>query len=445
MPAFGHAGRPVRAETPAASRAAAQASPDGPRVALMGPFGTGNLGDTAIQESAIAGLRAHGAGAIRTICFHPRAARASHGLPSHLIARPDPPVRGAGDAQPPPARRAGRLAGALRDRWSRLASEVRYLRHVRHVLARVDLLVFSGGGQLDDYWGGPWGQPYAMLSWALMARTRRLPVASFGCGWDGLSSPLSRLFCGIALRLCDRVTFRDSGSQALARALVPRPRPTSVIPDLAFGLPLQLLGASRLPGSGVAIGPIARSAWPGADDETYRHYTGTLASLCDRLDAERTPLRYVTTQPTMDAPAVAAVEARRTDPAGAAPGRTPSTAGLDEVLAEIGACEVVVASRLHSAILGALLERPVVALACTRKLRQLMDDLGLADFCLDAATAEPEAVGTAVHRARRDRAEIAAGLRLRVDRYRADLEPWFGDLVRLGASAAPRRFAALTD
>ena len=45
-------------------------------------------------------------------------------------------------------------------------------------LQTADLVLASGGGQLDAVWGGTWGQPYALARWAWLARRARVPSAS---------------------------------------------------------------------------------------------------------------------------------------------------------------------------------------------------------------------------------------------------------------------------
>ena len=80
------------------------------------------------------------------------------------------------------------------------------LREISHsfegyrVLRKQDLLVVSGGGQLDDKWGGPWVLPYALCKWVLLARAARVPCAVVSVGaCCQITSLASRMFFSTAL------------------------------------------------------------------------------------------------------------------------------------------------------------------------------------------------------------------------------------------------------
>lgn len=55
-------------------------------------------------------------------------------------------------------------------------------------LEDVNLLIVSGGGQLDDYWGGAWHHPYTLLMWGLLARLRNVPYKFISVGAGPLDS-----------------------------------------------------------------------------------------------------------------------------------------------------------------------------------------------------------------------------------------------------------------
>ena len=52
------------------------------------------------------------------------------------------------------------------------------------LLRTQDLLIISGGGQLDEEYGGAWRLPFAICKWVLLARLARVPcaMASVGAG-----------------------------------------------------------------------------------------------------------------------------------------------------------------------------------------------------------------------------------------------------------------------
>src|SRR5690606_39210187 len=115
--------------------------------------------------------------------------------------------------------------------------EIEHVRGAVALLKKVDTLVVSGGGQLDDYWGGPWGHPYALAKWTLLARLMRRRVVVLSVGFGTLESRMSRLLTRIALRWAHYRSYRDEGSRRLMRAAVFRPADADpVLPDLAFSL-----------------------------------------------------------------------------------------------------------------------------------------------------------------------------------------------------------------
>ena len=64
------------------------------------------------------------------------------------------------------------------------------------MLRRLDLLIVSGGGQLDDAWGGARAHPLNLLRWTLLAQAARVPVAFISVGAGPIFSSWSERFLG---------------------------------------------------------------------------------------------------------------------------------------------------------------------------------------------------------------------------------------------------------
>ena len=78
--------------------------------------------------------------------------------------------------------------------WPWNPREARHIINGFDLLKNVDVFVISGGGQLNEVWGGPWVQPYAMMKWAVLARLRGAKPIFLSVGFGSLDTRLSRFF-----------------------------------------------------------------------------------------------------------------------------------------------------------------------------------------------------------------------------------------------------------
>ena len=90
-------------------------------------------------------------------------------------------------------------------------------RRIDRVVRSLDLLVMSGGGQIDDYWGGSYAQPRYLVTWTLLAKLRRLPTAYFCVGLDQLATRVGGFLALAALGWADLLSFRDHGTYELLK------------------------------------------------------------------------------------------------------------------------------------------------------------------------------------------------------------------------------------
>ncbi|TMI96359.1 MAG: polysaccharide pyruvyl transferase family protein, partial [Bacillati bacterium ANGP1] len=146
----------------------------GRRIGILGHVGNKNLGDEAIIASVIRQIRDRYPDAeISAFTSHPEDTRERHAIPSFPIRRGDPQSGSAGTSRPSKLSRlvariratgkaAPWLYGLLKlvRRSARLCwgafAEVRFLAQCHNRLKDIDLLIFAGSNQLNDYCGGPW-------------------------------------------------------------------------------------------------------------------------------------------------------------------------------------------------------------------------------------------------------------------------------------------------
>ena len=100
----------------------------------------------------------------------------------------------------------------------RVYQELRHCAGAYRFLRTEDLLIVSGGGQLDEEWGGPWGHPFTLFKWAVLARIAHVPFAIASVGACKLTSKTSRFFVSVALRMAQIPVLSRPGKQNHCRA-----------------------------------------------------------------------------------------------------------------------------------------------------------------------------------------------------------------------------------
>ncbi len=60
-----------------------------------------------------------------------------------------------------------------------------------------------------------------------------------------------------------------------------------------------------------------------------------------------------------------------------------SIGSIHELLSQLGATDLVVATRFHNVLMSLLLSKPVIAISFHHKCSSLMSDMGLSEYCQD--------------------------------------------------------------
>src|SRR2546426_4870880 len=239
------------------------------RIGVFGHVGNQNLGDEALIAAVVQNVRRRYPGAeLRAFTARPHDTEQRHGIPAFPIRR----MNGRpANARPPsaPARAGGDLGARLK-RVPLLPVLVRALRRLgtaaqavilevpflvqsyRH-LRGTDLLLIAGSQQLNDYWGGPWGFPFTLFKWLLLARASGTKVAFLSVGAGPLRTRLGKFFVKQTLRLAAYRSYRDDDSQRCVAALG-IPGEHLVVPDLVFSLEMGRPPAPRAPARRPVVG-----------------------------------------------------------------------------------------------------------------------------------------------------------------------------------------------
>jgi polysaccharide pyruvyl transferase WcaK-like protein len=285
--------------------------------------------------------------------------------------------------------------GALRSlrAAANVLHEIRYLLQSARFLRSQHLIIVSGGGQLDDEWGGPWGHPYSLFRWALLARVLGVPMAVLSVGVGKLESLLSQRFIHVALRWASYRSFRDEGSKALlAHFRVVRDDP--VVPDLAFSLSRVPPRRTGKPGH-VAIGMIAYGrpgSWPRENPVAYERYLACMAVFARWILQQGLTLTIVHSSGA-DRHAVVELRGRlQGEGTDMRHVRIPKLELLGDFLDVLEDCDLVVGSRLHTVILAHRLHIPCIAISFDRKVEAQMTNFRQEQYCHDILDVRPEAL-----------------------------------------------------
>ena len=405
-------------------------------VALLSPT-SGNLGNAAMQRAMIANLRKRiGPVEIYGITLNPEETRRRHGIEAFPLAAASLPYyTPVGSSNSPSSnpktirlgqtrkllRRIPLLPGVVR-RVKRLVStasfgpkqlatkisrfvrtvvlESAHIRESARVVRKLDCIIIPGGGTLDDFWGGPWGQPWALFKWSILSRLLGVPLLFVSIGKCSLDSPLSRFFASTALRFAAYRSYRDPDSQRAAQTFIGA-RNDKVYPDLAFSYPGPALRTPRDSGSQdtrlvVGVSPIAYCdprVWPRKDQQRYETYVSRLAEAVKWLIKEGHRVFFFTTDGPDTQTVVDVLTKLRSggvdaDAIQVLPGSTEQSP--ESLLNSLDAAALIIASRLHGVILSHLSGLPVLAISFDPKVDAHMNAIGQQDYCLNIDSLQSE-------------------------------------------------------
>lgn len=397
------------------------------RIGLLGMYASRNLGDTAIQIAVMRALRARRSEIeFIGLCQDPEDTVRTFGISAFASSGEGPLIMPGSGA---PAVVGARVPGPGVAR--RLAAIFRIQRQMREL----DMLLVSGSGQVDDFWGGPWGQPFRLFVWCAAARSQRKPVVFFGVGVDEVTTRLGAWFSVRALELAQLRMLRDGGSLDALRAMG-LVSSAEIFPDPAF----YLVGdesrksdkaAAALPFA--VISPISRRAWPGTEDASYGAYLSTLAAVGDELQRQAIEVRFVCSQTKMDPPIVDRVRERMSyNVVGA---RDVAVKTVDEYLSAVSGASVLVGSRLHALILALVVGTPVVAVSAVRKVGQQLTDIELPDHAFDLRSVRTPELLARIHEILQHQDSLRTQIHERTREFRRQLDVGFDRVADL----IPRR------
>jgi polysaccharide pyruvyl transferase WcaK-like protein len=228
----------------------------------------------------------------------------------------------------------------------------------------------------------------------VLARIAQIPCVMASIGAQKALSSTSRLFMSVALRLSNYRSYRDKHSREIVAGLLQRANEDPVVPDLALSLPpmkLPLSSGVRTMAQGrpiIAISPIAYAKpgnWPCPDRALYDRYLQQMALVVSQFLNRGCFLVMVCSSLGDDESVIPDLLGRLDDEARkrlALQMHIPTITTWKDVVASLREVDVLIASRLHSTILGFVTQTPTVAISFDPKVDWVMEDLGQTDYLL---------------------------------------------------------------
>ncbi len=440
------------------------------RIGILGHYGNRNLGDEAIIQAVLQNLKTR-LPAVDLVGFsiNPEDTRSRHGIEAYPVRYRSPgPGAPAGaptensslpadDAcSPPQPGKTGlksiikstpvlnRVAYGIVNALSmtrKLVYELGFLCRGFGQLKSVDALLVTGSNQFLDNFGGPWGFPYTLLKWSVLARLTgtRLFFVSIGAG--PLSQPLSFRFIRWALHFSAYVSLRDLPSQQMLHDLVGYKGQSYVTPDLAHSLSVAHVKPTALPLSRtvtdlpvVGINPMPLfdpRYWCEADASRYRQYVDKIADFSQKLLENGYPVFFFPTQ-EKDNNVISDVLAILQDRGALdAPKEDYVLAcnSVDDLLANIAACDMTVPTRFHGTVLSLLLEKPLLGICYYQKAKELLSASGQAAFAFDHVAFQADELWNGFEKLTEERHDAKEQIIRKNAEYAAALDQQYRDII----------------
>jgi polysaccharide pyruvyl transferase WcaK-like protein len=401
------------------------------KIALFGVFGVGNLGNECTLQALLYNIRKYVPSAeVSCICSDPQETQSAYNIPASLIKEmPLSPMKN------PAARLLRRIFVGVPMELLRWFKAVATLRDV-------DMLIMTGTGMLGDFGILPLDLHYEILKWSIIAKLCRCKVLFLSVGVGPIRHPLSRTFVKAALALADYRSYRDPFSKKYLQEIAFDSKNDEVYPDLAFSFP-RAISASDYNRETAVIGVglmtyFNRRSIAGGDETIYRGYIAKLGTFVSWLLEQKYTVRLLIGDAVYDHRArhdlreflegsgVSYENARIID---------EPAASVSDVLSQLQATDMVVASRFHNVLLGLMLGKPVLAISYHEKVEALMEEAGLPEFCQDIENIDLEKMIQQFGALERKASYVKEDLERRAEASRMALDEQYGRIFNnsLGA------------
>ena len=411
------------------------------KIALLHHTGGGNLGDQASVDAVIGNIRVRWPDSvIELLSMNPSETTRIHGVRSYPL-RTHTWELGYGSA----ATKSSSASKFHFMRWLRttrtpilrlpraISRELAFLIAAFRIIRHFDLLIVSGGGQLTGN-SGPWGFPYSILLWFLVAKLAGTRCMFLNVGAGPLTDPLTKFFVTRTLYAADYVSFRDKSSQALARDIGFAGH-SQVFPDNVYSLevsPPSVVGSGK---GGQPIVGIAPLAYPNAptfgtveQKMMYAEVIAKFAIFASSLARRSYSIALFGTDIVEDHATIEDLRRELRDRYNIATPAYKRIKEFGELLCKISLMDYVVTCRFHAVVFAHLLNKPVLAISPHPKVADHMSALGLSKYCVNIQTFDPNLLADTFETLVRDRDDIKDRMAASLAKYRLLLKGQLDDL-----------------
>jgi polysaccharide pyruvyl transferase WcaK-like protein len=352
------------------------------RICFFGHFGSPNFGNEITLQTVLYHVRwLLPEAEVACICTGPEALAATQNIETVPISR----------TFVKPGKLRTRLARLLRKVFIGLPSEPWRWLDAFKTLKGADALIIPGTGLVTDAYGlMAWG-PYNLFKWSWIARMCRCKVLFVSVGAGPVYSALGRYFVKSALSLADFRSYRDNASLDYLKRIGFPTNSDLVYPDLVFSLREAMLphdGNRKGKRSIVGLGlmPYAgKYSIAKPSDSTYQEYLESLVTFVRWLLANDYDIRLLIGEVSDRSASEEFKSLLRASLGEYDEKRIIDEAALsvEQLLPQIAATDIVVATRFHNIVLALVLNKPVISISFHHKCTSLMEGMGLSEYCQD--------------------------------------------------------------
>ena len=349
-----------------------------PRIILYGHFGSGNIGNDSSLEAMLHHIKKYQPTLeVICICDGPQMIGDSFGIKTLPI---DESHSGSDDKSGNKSR--------LKKVWSRLLGEFIFWLKRPSWFQRGDQFIIVGTGAVDDMAvKHPWNAPYELYKWCSVAKLGGAQVIFLSVGVGPIMNRVSRILMLRALRMANYRSYREQAAFSFLHSVGVDTSGDVLYPDLVFSLPIEPLFTSvKLPNHAkvVGLGLINYYGWgpdPESGEAIYQEYISKIKKFASWLLAEGYQIRIISGDAVDQRPIQDLMDhLLRENKDWQEKLVVENIANVNELFAQIGKTDVVVASRFHNILCSLMLERPVISLGYHKKNANLMAEMGLESY-----------------------------------------------------------------